>query len=279
MIFDLAKAILFPSKRTKYLSRALGKSGAADPALLLPTLQSAGITSLGYDYLNRYPMLLDVRGRSITEEVLRTGSFQFGLFEIIARIYPRRDVCFINVGANIGTSILNAHAIGFREIIAFEPVHDNFTLLQQNVARLDGSFDLRPMAVGYEAGKARINLNLTSIGRHSLVKDFGQGAQDVDVVTLDEVLPKKRGLLWVDTEGFELNVLRGAERYLADFADGICLEITPELLGDDGVEEVQTILSRHFSNFYTADGTHLKDFNLVELAAGQQLDLIAIKAS
>lgn len=279
MILDLAKAILFPSKRTKYLSRALRKGGVADPALFLPTLQSAGITSLGYDYLNRYPMLLDVRGQSITEDVLRTGSFQFNLFEIMARIYPRRDACFINVGANIGTSILNAHAIGFREFIAFEPVHNNFTLLQQNVGRLEGSFDLRPMAVGSQAGKARINLNLSSIGRHSLVKDFGQGTQDVDVVTLDDVLPKKRGLLWVDTEGFELNVLRGAERYLTEFADGICLEITPGLLGDDGVEEVQKILSRHFSDFYTADGAHLKDFNLVELAAGQQLDLIAMKSS
>jgi hypothetical protein len=51
------------------------------------------------------------------------------------------------------------------------------------------------------------------------------------------------------------------------------------LLGDDGVEEVQNILSRHFSDFYTADGAHLKDFNLVELAAGQQLDLIAMKLS
>jgi FkbM family methyltransferase len=276
MIVDLLKALIFTGRREKYISRLLSNFAGHHPDVLISACKAAGITALQFNYLGKYPVLLDVRGRSITEGVLEKGSFQFELFEVIRRIYSRRDVCFVNVGANIGTTCLNAHASGFRDIIAFEPVKGNFSLLETNLAGL--AIDLRRQAVGEAPGKAAINLNLSSIGRHSFVKNFGNGNEEVEVVRLDDVLPQRPGFLWIDTEGFELSVLRGATNYLANYAEGICIEITPQLIGSDAVAILGQILTRHFSRFYTAEGELLNGFDLVrEVADGKQRDFIALK--
>jgi len=276
MIVELFKALILPGRRDKYISRILCNFAADHPDFLISACKAAGITAVQFKYLGKYPVLLDVRGRSITEGVLSRGSFQFELFEVIQRIYSRRDVCFVNVGANIGTTCLNAHALGFRDIIAFEPVQGNFSLLETNLAGL--GVDLRRQAVGETSGRAAINLNLSSIGRHSFVKDFGNGNEEVEVVRLDDVLPKRPGFLWIDTEGFELSVLRGATNYLANYAEGICIEVTPQLIASDAVATVDQILTQHFSRFYTARGEILNGFDLVrELADGEQRDFIALK--
>ncbi|MDK1373342.1 MULTISPECIES: FkbM family methyltransferase [unclassified Sinorhizobium] len=224
-----------------YIGRLWVELSSRRPDILLSACKSAGVTALRLDYLGKYPILLDVRGRSISEAVLEEGSFQFGLFEVLQRLYSRRDVCFVNVGANIGTSCLNAHACGFRDIIAFEPVKGNFDLLEKNLSGL--AIDLRKQAVGEVPGKATINLNLSSIGRHSFVKNFGDGVEEVDVVKLDDVLPQRPGFLWIDTEGFELSVLRGATDYLSNHAEGLCIEITPQIIGKYDVKQIGDILA------------------------------------
>ncbi len=232
--------------------------------------------------MGKYPMLLDTRGQSIAEEVLEKGCFQASLFETLSRLYANRDVCFVNIGANIGTSCLSAHAMGFRDFIAFEPVLSNFELLEYNLNQLreTSQIELRREAVGDVAGTGSINLNPTSIGRHSFVRDFHKGQEEVPLVRLDDVLPAKRGFLFMDTEGYELNVLEGARQYLRNHADGICAEITPALIGQNNVAEIDDILQENFPLLYDADGKRYASLKEVRaLQEGHQVDIIGLKAA
>lgn len=275
MNFNLLKALLFPWKRDRYLNRIWKRRSTLDPGLVVVGCISAGIDTLGFRYLGKYPVLLDTYGQSIPESVLRHGHFQFDLFDALSTIYTRRDVRFINIGANIGTSCLNAYEAGFRDIVAFEPVGRNFTLLTHNLATIDA--DVRHQAVGDQNGRLTIHLNRGSTGMNSFMRDFGDGSEEVDIVRLDDAIEAAPSFLWIDTEGYEVHVLRGAERHLTESIQGLCVEVTPSILGAEGLAALEEILKRHFSRFYLTSG-QLQGLDLKRLTAdGKQIDLIALK--
>lgn len=275
MSFNLLKALIFPKKRDRYLTRVWKQRATIDPGLVVVGCISAGIDTLGFRYLGKYPVLLDTYGQSIPESVLRHGHFQFDLFDTLADIYPRRDVRFINIGANIGTSCLNAYEAGFRDIVAFEPVGRNFELLRHNLATIDA--DLRHQAVGDQNGRLTIHLNRGSTGMNSFMRDYGDGSEEVEIVRLDDAIDPVPSFLWIDTEGYEVHVLRGAERHLAETVQGLCVEVTPTMLKDEGIAALEEILKRHFTRFYLTTG-QVHDLDMKQLTAdGKQIDLIALK--
>lgn len=275
MSFNLLKALIFPWKRDRYLNRLWKQRSTIDPGLVAVGCISAGIDTLGFRYFGKHPVLLDTYGQSITESVLRHGHFQFDLFETLADIYPRRDVRFINIGANIGTSCLNAYEAGFRDIVAFEPVGRNFALLEHNVAAIGA--DIRHQAVGDQNGRLVINLNRGSTGMNSFMRDYGDGNEEVEIVRLDDAIDPAPSFLWIDTEGYEVHVLRGAERHLAEGVQGLCVEVTPTMLKAEGISALEELLKRHFTHFHLTTGP-LKDLDLKSLTAdGKQIDLIALK--
>lgn len=278
MNFNLLKALIFPSKQNRYLNRLWKQQAAIDPSLIAAGCMSAGIDTIGVQYLGKYPFLLDVYGQSITESVLRQRHYQFELFETLAGIYSRRDVRFINIGANIGTSGLNAYEAGFRDIVAFEPVGRNFVLLKTNLANIGA--DVRHQAIGDQNGNLTIHLSRGSSGMNSFIRDFGEGSEEVTVTRLDDAMEQSPSFLWIDTEGYEVHVLRGAERHLSESVQGLCVEVTPSLLKDEGLTELEAILKRHFTRFYLTTG-QVQDLDLKRLTAdgkrGKQIDLIALK--
>lgn len=276
--FNILKALIFPSKRDRYLTRVWKQRATVDPGLVVVGCISAGIDTLGFRYLGKYPVLLDTYGQSIPESVLRHGHFQFDLFETLADIYSKRDVRFINIGANIGTSCLNAYEAGFRDIVAFEPVRRNFDLLTHNLATIDA--ELRHQAVGDQNGHLTIHLNRGSTGMNSFMRDYGDGSEEVETVRLDDALEPATSFLWIDTEGYEVHVLRGAERHLAESVEGLCVEVTPSILKAEGLDALEEILKRHFTRFYLSTGP-VQELNLKLLTEdgrhGKQIDLIALK--
>jgi FkbM family methyltransferase len=274
----LLMAAVRPARRRRYLGRALQTETLA-PSDFIRIAKSFGITSVEAAYLDRYRVRLDVNARSITEAVLATGSFQADLFEAFARNLPDRATAFVNVGANVGTTCLNAHHAGFRDILACEPVTANFALLQDNLRQLaDTKLTLHPVALGAKAEARRIFLNPESTGRHSLVRDFGQGGQSVRVSTLDEIAPARPGVLWIDAEGYEAEILRGATGFLRDHCVAMCLEITPELLGDGDLEFIDRVGRAHFGRVLSLDGrTGSCVLDLDTLREGQQTDVIFLR--
>lgn len=275
--FALLMALLRPGRRQKYLGKAIRAGATLRPDAFIELARRLGVTSVDARYLDAYTVRLDLNGRSITESVLEKGDFQSDLFAAFAANAPDRSLAFVNVGANVGTTCLNAHHAGYRDIVAFEPVAANFALLSENVARLpaDCRVEIHRMALGPEAGEGRIFINPGSTGRHSLVRDFGHGVETVPIRTLDAVAPRRPAVLWIDAEGFEAQILRGGEAFLAQHCRALCLEITPALLSAADLDLIDAVAKRHFRRILGPDGVAAKDLRSIrQIREGAQADVI-----
>ena len=131
---------------------------------------------------------------------------------------------FVDVGANIGTPCIPAVAVhGFRRALALEPEPENFRLLRANVAfnSLEDRIDPHRVAASDTTGAVELTLSPDRSGSHSVgAPDPRRRSIGVDAVALDDLLPRLEldpadiGLLWVDVEGHEPEVLRGASTLL-----------------------------------------------------------------
>jgi FkbM family methyltransferase len=124
---------------------------------------------------------------------------------------PNGSLC-IDVGANIGIMALSlAVQRPDCQIVAIEPVPDNFTCLQQNIAdNRIRNVEAINAAVGDRAG----TLSITNNGPWSSVSDAVPDTVRCRCATLDEFGFKEIAFLKIDTEGYEPNVLAGASRVL-----------------------------------------------------------------
>lgn len=135
------------------------------------------------------------------------------------RAWSSRDVVF-DVGANDGRTILRLqdHLSGPR-FYAFEPVSSTYRTLMERTAHLPNVRTFR-LALGAAPGAGTIYLNDV----HSMDSfsprwtGASTGTETVPVSTVDEVLDAENldfvHFLKIDTEGYELEVLHGAERAL-----------------------------------------------------------------
>jgi FkbM family methyltransferase len=132
--------------------------------------------------------------------------------EMIAwRRFLRPGDLFVDVGANVGNYSLWAGEIG-AEVIALEPAEDTFELLTENLGLNGYPVKAIRAAAGAESGTALFTTGLDS-GNH-LAPD---GGASTDVLTIDSLVGERPVAgMKVDVEGFEIDVLRGAERALAE---------------------------------------------------------------
>jgi len=138
-----------------------------------------------------------------------------------------------DIGANIGhTSMQFREVFRGAEIYAFEPVRSTFLELTKN---LNGT-DVRAVNVGFGEREERKKIFLQNLSElNSLVDALnnanGTGAsEEVEIVTLDNFCERKNissiSLLKIDTEGFGLNVLKGANTLLKKGAiESIFIEV------------------------------------------------------
>jgi FkbM family methyltransferase len=177
------------------------------------------------------------------------------LFELLAPRHPR---CIVDIGANVGLFALGAHA-SFPEarLVAFEPHPMAFKALQENA----GPFaDLGNYALGAKAGTMRfypggpMNAARSSgahlMGAHHWQKDAGI---EVTVSTLDAEVERRNldavDLVKIDVEGFEMDVLRGAQRTVERFAPIVFMEFNAWALMQLGNINPRMLLDHAASRF------------------------------
>lgn len=142
--------------------------------------------------------------------------------------------CVVDVGANVGQYAAGLRTLGYRGwIISFEPVSRNLEQLRTASAN-DPKWRVFPWALGRENSTAEINLMECSVFDSFLQPDpisaqrFDSDNQVVatelvEVRRLDHVLSEcvkgiesPRIYLKLDTQGFDLQVVEGAEAILPD---------------------------------------------------------------
>jgi FkbM family methyltransferase len=194
---------------------------------------------------------LFVRRRRGEMRVLERG---MAVLERLGRAEHARGGVFIDVGANIGTSVIPAlRSHGFARGIACEPEARNYRLLRLNLVanQLEDRVRALQVAVSDTCGERGLVIAEYGSGLHELQPQKRRPPKEqvirVEVVTLDFLVERSlveadgTGLIWIDTEGHEGQVLTGARRLLEQGVP-VVLEINPPLLkrhrGTDLLREV-----------------------------------------
>jgi FkbM family methyltransferase len=118
---------------------------------------------------------------------------------------------FVDVGANVGTYSVWAAERG-AEVIALEPAADTFGLLQENIALNGYAVRAVQAAAGSSCGVAAF-----TSGQDAGNRLDPAGSAQTTLLTVDSLIGERvvDGMK-VDVEGFELEVLRGCRRALAE---------------------------------------------------------------
>lgn len=144
------------------------------------------------------------------------------LVAIKESIKDKNDVVLFDVGANLGQTIRKMKLeFPVSKIYAFEPSRTCYEILK-NKLDVESVFVFNN-AVGSGIGKIKFNEYSWSALSSVLKRSFGSAqitdTYDVDLVTIDSFCKlnniAKIDLLKTDTEGFELEVLKGASEMLA----------------------------------------------------------------
>jgi FkbM family methyltransferase len=147
-----------------------------------------------------------------------------------ARLLRRLDTTVVlDVGASVGMYARGLRRLGFdSRIVSFEPLAEAFAQLE-GAAKEDPRWDCRRTALGSSDGTAEINVagNSTSSSLLEMEERQVQSApkaryvrtEQVPVARLDSIWPQlvsggDRVFLKLDVQGFELEVLKGAEACL-----------------------------------------------------------------
>lgn len=161
--------------------------------------------------------------KGIEKKLYLTGTYEKGLLKILGQILKKGDIV-VDAGANIGLiSIFAAQRVGTSGLVlAFEPHPETVSILKRNIL-MNKLNQVRVFSVGLGSRnyKSKIYSNLhINRGASSMVSFQNDSvAYDIDVMVIDEVMEANNidrvNLLKVDVEGYEMEVLKGAEKLLS----------------------------------------------------------------
>jgi FkbM family methyltransferase len=140
-------------------------------------------------------------------------------------------------------------------VIAFEPDRENFKRLKENVERncLTAMVQARPFAVGANRGTAYLTPGAPDNIGQSRIDSSAAGKYRVSLVALDDELDLRNSIIAikVDVEGFEMEVLQGAECLLRNRYAQI------EGHGAERVSEIQKVMGDYGWQFVDRYGINL----------------------
>lgn len=153
----------------------------------------------------------------------------------------------IDVGANTGIFGKEVRSAGYKgQIVSFEPLKEVFAKLKENTRNNDPRWEAHNCALGAENTNQTINVSANShsssileiLDTHTKAEATASyvGKEEIQIRTLDSIFDDVKGnakeiYLKIDTQGFELNVLKGASRSL-QFINMIQLEMSLQPLYD-----------------------------------------------
>lgn len=177
------------------------------------------------NWLNPYPIIYTLTGKSkiIAFKGLTgvTGNIYCGLLEFsdmgFLLHFLRETDLFVDVGANVGVYTILSSAEIRAETISVEPVPQTFDLLSQNVSIncLNEKVKLYNVGLGRQFGKLMFSKNFDTVNHVIAPGENVEEAIEVEIKTLDFLCSNRiPALIKIDVEGFETEVLEGANSVL-----------------------------------------------------------------
>jgi FkbM family methyltransferase len=185
-----------------------------------------------------------VRYAGSTADVIQRAVFVYGIWEpditTWMRSFVRSGDTVIDIGANTGyyATLLGAIVGPTGTVMAFEPVPSIYRELIANLARNHlKNVEAHQVALGSAQGEIEVfRASSTNIGNSSTRWEQGHTSEGaVEVRVADDVLAAvgaRIRLVKIDTEGDEIEVLRGMGRTLSSMPPGsaVLVEVTPDKL-------------------------------------------------
>ena len=197
------------------------------------------------------------------------------------------DAVFVDVGANIGTHTVYALRTGrFARAVAFEPEPKNARLLAMNIEAngVAAAVTVVAKAAGEAAGTATLHLHPRNKGAHAIgapPSDDGLERIEVPVVRLDDALgelglaPEQLGLIWIDAEGYEPQIIRGLGRLLEQRVP-LAFEFAPRRYDADAKRDLVRLLAGHYSTMHSLNAAPDHRAPIAALADIQDMDDVLV---
>lgn len=189
-------------------------------------------------------------GKGMIDEA---GNYQKDIFDA-AMSYVRKPKIFYDIGAHVGLWSLMAIKSGFRTIHAYEPNPETFECLRKNLANKDGGYKANLNKCGVSEYTRLMHLVKENEGNSGAVKltndDNGLMVPVVNInyhCNFGTILNRSHeALIKIDTEGMEVDCIRGMDKIILTLKPVICVEQRTnhdalKLLQGMGMEIVQQV--------------------------------------
>ena len=174
--------------------------------------------------LNPYPILYTYteNARFIIKKGLAgaTGNLYCGLmeYEDMAFLlhFLRSNDLFIDIGANVGAYTILASSEINAKTIAIEPVPSTYKNLMDNILINNIQENVKALNVGLGSKNGKLKFTKSFDSVNHVATENETDTIEVDIDTLDTILLKEQCpiLLKIDVEGFETEVIKGADATL-----------------------------------------------------------------
>jgi FkbM family methyltransferase len=238
---SIGDRILFPIAKSRmmlhvFASRVWHTSERRVRSRLFRFLAEPGLAEFVYAGRGRERYLVHCKDQVIGRELFISGQFEFEKVEralaLVAAIRGKRVEALVDVGANTGTVCIPALARGLvDQAIAIEPDPINSRLLRINVLlnEVESKIQIHQSAAGeHDDALLVLEQSADNWGDHriSVAGDGGEFNEQnrkrltVPSNTLDKMVPgnfaNRQTLVWMDTQGYEGFVLKGASKLLRE---------------------------------------------------------------
>jgi len=177
-------------------------------------------------------------------------------FSEIIKKYNMNVAGIIHIGAHYGEEIGDYIDNGIKDIILFEPLSDNFNILERNVKNLNANIVGHQVALGSTPGNATMYVSSNEKQSSSILKPKVHlthhpnvsfpSTEVVEVKTLDQFETFNFNFINMDVQGYELEVLKGASKTLTHI-DYVYCEVNRDEVYENNafVEQIDEYLSQY----------------------------------
>ena len=135
----------------------------------------------------------------------------------------------IDIGAHVGFWLRDM-CKQFKHVYAFEPIEEVRQCLAKNVGA--ENYSTYSVGLGAKNDVIKVNYNPTETGNTYASKD---GNQTITIRKLDDMNLPKIDYIKVDTEGFEIEVLKGGEKMIEKYKPFVHVEVKGKVLVKQGL--------------------------------------------
>lgn len=164
-------------------------------------------------------------------------------YSLVEMKHQNSNAVIVDVGAQSGLYSLYAGFLPECKFFAFEPFEDTYAMLLDNL-QLNNIYNVKafPYALGAKEEKKLLHvpdhLGLNTLGSSPKRFDTWKDVE-VQVKRLDDMLLSEKSVDYIkcDTEGWELNVLKGAEESIRKWKPELFIEVNGTNLEQCGLRE------------------------------------------